>query len=308
MTCISRIRWNGLIIDIPKRWEVIVKDSRHLILEKDLKPLLEIRWQPGGRGRSIGSIDKIAARFSKDSGYSPSSPAGDGVVSRLSNRYDVQSFTLNHAPEVSAVMLVCRNCAATILMRLYPGALESLENDPFVLDSLLCHDDDGDQQRWQIQDFYFKVPEEFELGSCSFRFGLTSLFFSSKAADLSFCRLAPASEHLKTTGLAALFESLYAAPVEDQRAVDPFTLRFYCTPGGVERLWSSVRRKKVYRAATLSHFPDNDRILGYAISSRHPIGPGLQASIENGYGIVQEKENKTCLDPGPGAGLHAGQE
>lgn len=290
MTCISRIHWNGLSVDIPKRWEVIVKDIRHLILEKDLKPLLEIRWQPGHKGRSPGSIDKISARFGRGAGYSPSPQAIDGVVSRLNSRYEVQGFTLNDAPEISAVMLVCRHCAATILMRLYPGALESLKADPFILDSLLCHDDDGEQQRWQIQGFYFEVPEEFELSNCSFRFGLTSLFFSSKAAELNFCRLAPASEHLKASGLAALFESLCSAPLEDQVAVDPFTLRFQRAPGSAERIWSAVRRKKVYRAAALSHFPDSDRIVGYTIRSRRPIGTGLQSSIENGYGIVQQKE------------------
>jgi hypothetical protein len=307
LTCISRIRWNGLFIDVPERWEVIVKDTRHLILEKDLTPLLEIRWQPGAEGGSSRKKNKIAARFGKDVGYSPSVQIGE-VLSRLKERYEVQGFTPNHAPGTSAVMLVCRQCAATILIRIYPGALESLETDSFVLDSLLCHADDRDQQNWQIQDFFFQVPEAFWLTSCSFRFGLTSLFFSSKAADLSFCRLAPASEHLKNSGLAALFESLCSAPLQEQMAVDPLTLRFCRWPGGVKRVWSSLRRKKVFRAAALTHFPDNDRIVGYTLRSRRPIGPDLQTSIENGYGIVQKKETTVCPDPGPGPGLHAGQE
>lgn len=308
MTLISRIRWNGLFLDIPKRWEAIVKDTRHLILEADLRPLLEIRWQPHGKRKSADTFDKIAGKFGQETGYSASPDLIDQLPGHLSTTFLVQAFNLIHAPGESALMLVCKSCTTTILIRLYPGAFDGFKEHPFVLDSLHCHASEEDWQYWRIQDFYFWIPEGYELDACSFRFGLTNLVFNGRTADLNLCRLAPATEHLKANSLDVLFESLCSAPLKDQVSTDPSTLRYCYEPHPAERIWSLIRRKQPYRAAALSHFPHHDRILGYTMRSRRPIEDGLKSSIENGYGIIQEKDTDTCIDQGSGSGLHTGQK
>jgi len=302
----TSIHWNGLFLDIPPGWDVIVKDIRHLIIETDLKPLLEIRWLPGAPGKSARQFKKITAHLSRDGEAAPPG-RNDHISKKLLHSFHLKRF--DSGPSESVLLLTCLSCATTILVKLHRGSLKKLADHPLVLDSLRCHGDDQERERWRFQDFYFFVPDVFELKSSSFRLGLASLLFTSKSGELAIFRLAAADQHLKNSSLTELFSVLCSAPSAEQFDKDSSTLLHYqFTPGTTQKIWSTLRRKKPYRAASLSHFPHANRILGYSISSRRAIDDELKSAIQKGYGIIQEKESDTDPDQGSSTGLHPGQK
>lgn len=285
-----QIRWNGLHFEAPDKWDVIVKDPRHLIIERELKPVLELRWQPPGTGKSSATIDRIVSQLTAGSDCRPSPELINLLPDGLTSRFGVQAFSLDRGLDGCALLLTCTSCTTTLLVRIYKDSLTRFAELPTIFESLDCHPGDSEKARWQIQDFYFTLPGEFNLEASSFRFGITKLIFKGGSSELELCRLAPASHHLQHNPLSALFHSFSSAPPEQQVAADPSTLSYSYTPGIVEHLWSRVRRNKVYQSAWFVHFPLGDRILGYNIRSSKPIDSRVESMIEDSYGIIQKEE------------------
>ncbi len=296
MPSTTSIHWNNLLLDIPDRWEVIVNSTHHLIFEKNLKPLAELRWQaPLKKSRQDGG-ESIARQLEPGGLYSRRDDSATLFPAYLQNKFTIKTYYLDNDSEEMVLLLTCKQCKTTLLVRIYRASPEGLKEFFAVFASLNCHPDSEEQGKWQILDFYFSLPQGFELERSSFRFGLTTLYFKSNDAELYLCRLAPASHHLQQHSLAALFQSFGSAPPEEQIVVDQFTLCYRQSPGLVKHLWSKIRRKKIYQTSRFVHFPHHDRILGYSIRSRRPIEAWVEKMLEDGYGIVQEKEKAAGFD------------
>ena len=194
------------------------------------------------------------------------------------------------------LQLTCKSCATILLINIHDTSIAFLKTYPFVFESLNCHPSELEIANWQIQDFFFSLPDGFTLDRSSFRFGLTTLRFTTKESELYLCRLAPASQHLQQNSLPALFQSFSSAPPPYQQSDVPSTLHFRYEPKLIEYLWSRIRRKKLYQVSSFVHFSRHDRILGYSIKSRKPIEPWVQTMMENGYGIIEEKEEADTPD------------
>lgn len=296
MPLTSQIRWNHLHLDIPHHWEVIVKDKRHLILEHELKPVAELRWQPAGRNRSGPSSKKIARQLDPGHRWSRRPELIDSAPISLRSKFSVEIFVSDHASEGTVLQLTCKSCATILLINIHDASLHFLEAYPFVFESLNCHPSESEIANWQIQDFFFSLPDGFALDRSSFRFGLTTLRFTTKESELYLCRLAPASQHLQQNSLSALFQSFSSAPPAYQQSDAPSALHFRYEPKLIEYLWSRIRRRKLYQVSSFIHFSSHDRILGYSIKSRKPIEPWVQTMMEDGYGIIEKKEEADTPD------------
>ena len=296
MTRTTPIRWNCLHLALPDSWEVIVKNSRHLILEKDLKPVAELRWQtPSPRHRQVDG-DRIARQLEPGGHFVSRPDLVDSLPARVGRKFTIETFSLDDDSPQAVHLLICKKCSTPVLIRIYSTLSDILDDYALVLDSLDCHPEQDERGKWQIQDFHFTLPDGFELERSSFRFGLSALYFTSATAALHLCRLAPASHHLQTSSLADLFQSFSSARPEQQTADNPQSLRYRHVPNLGERFWGRIRRKKLYQASHFVHFPHHDRILGYSILSRKPIENRIETLLEDGYGIVQEKETATSPD------------
>ena len=284
------IRWNHLHLLIPDNWECIIKAPRHLILERQLKPFLEIRWQPAEKTIFSDQRERIQKRFAKEIQRPIRLLQTDKQLNNLASSYTIQAFNWDQSHGAQMLHLTCRTCAANILIRCYQGALTWLTDNPFVLDNLTCHLQPGETDRWLIQDIAFAIPEGFILDSCSFTFGLSNLLFMQKKTHLRLCRLAPASEHLKQNSFSSLFESFCSAPPEKQNAIDTQTLSYSRTPNLAEQFFSAIRRTRPYRSAWFNHYLLHDRILGYQLQSQQPIDNGMEMMIKDSYGIIQKEE------------------
>lgn len=299
MPAVKDIHWNRLTLSIPASWETIVKSPRHLIFEHELSPLLEIRWKKAGKKGKRASrrhTETIVKQFDH-----PPTPSGvqnchPEISASLSKHFDITVLDMN--PDgVPSLLLICRKCGTTILIGLHRKSFEWLGKNTAVLKSLHCRHGGEETEYWQIQDFFFSIPDGFELDSCSFQFGISNLLFKNKQADLRICRLAPASEHLNRSDFKALFAAFCSAPLESMQVVDVRTLRYHTSPAIIDQIWQRLRKQRPFRQASFSHFPDSDRILGYMIAAKHPPSADVEEQLENGYGIIQETAKETGTHP-----------
>ncbi|MBT8328474.1 MAG: hypothetical protein HKP52_08055 [Desulfofustis sp.] len=297
MPSTTPIRWNNLHLDIPDRWEVIVKSTHHLIFEKNHKPLFEIRWHAPLKRSRQNRGETIARQLEPGGHYSRQSDSAELFPVHLRNRFSIETYCLENDIEEMVLLLTCKHCGTVVLVRIYRSSAHGLKEFTAVLTSLNCHPDSEERVKWQILDIYFSLPAGFDLEHSSFRFGLTTLYFKrGNHTELYLCRLAPASHHLQQSSLAALFHSFSSALPALQTEVDQTTLSYHHVPSLAVHLWSQIRRKKPHQASRFVHFPHHDRILGYSIRSRKPIETWVEEILRDGYGIVQEKEKATGLD------------
>ncbi len=296
MTQTTPIRWNNLHLELPDTWEVIVKGPRHLILEKDLKPLAELRWQPPSPRHRQVEGEQIARQLEPGGHFISKPDLVASLPAEISRKFSVDTYALDDESAQAVHLLLCKECGTPVLIRIYSTAPDILRKYGQVLNSVDCHPSPEKRDKWRIQDFYFTLPDGFELERSAFKFGLSALNFTSSAASLHLCRLAPASHHLQNSSLTTLFQSFSGARPEQQTAVDPLSLRYRRIPNLAESLWGRIRRKKVYQISSFGHFPHHDRILGYSIQSRRPIETWMETLLESGYGIVQKEETAAGPD------------
>lgn len=282
--------WNGLSLFPPPNWDTIIREKRHLIFECELQPVVELRWEPG-QGRL--SIDKQRERFIrrlKNEAHHPlsfSSAASDLAISP--DRFDAQQFGGDPAAPADGLLLICTHCQTLVLVKLHDGWQQSRSSGRDFFEKLVCQHQGEGNSTWAIQDISFTLPGKFELARYSMSFGMSSFSFTSRMTNLDLCRLAPASNHLKDSGLGHLFELFSQAERDNHESLDQFTLYTENHPGFVTSLLARLRRQRPFTAAYFHHLPDNDRILGFRLESARPLPAEMIEMIRGGYGLVQKE-------------------
>jgi len=285
------IGWNGVQISIPSSWDTIVRDLRHLIFEQDLRPVLELRWEPPASPRQCRKrSDRIIAQLQEEASHPLAPIDSPPSLGNLTERYHIQFFARSDSATSECALLACRGCGTLILLKFYPQFYHPVVSDPNILDNLVCWHGDNSNGDWKVHDITFRLPGPFSLDSHSFKFGLSSLLFSDKTTQLRLCRLAPASEHLKRNSLQELFASFSKSGPEQQVIIDQYTLQFSKIPGITQRIIARLRRRKPYVLARFNHVKGYDRIIGFMFESSQPIQPGMVQAIQEDYGIIQEKK------------------
>jgi hypothetical protein len=287
----QEIGWNGLHLSIPSTWDTIVRDHRHLIFEQDLRPVLELRWEPPASPRQCRKrSDRIIAQLQKEASRPLVPLDAPPSLGSLKERYHIKIFGHSNSATSECALLACRGCGALMLMKFYPQFYHPVMTDQTILDSLVCWHGENSNSNWAVHDITFRLPEQFSLNSHSFKFGLSSLLFSDKKTKLRLCRLAPASEHLKRNSFKELFASFSRSGPEHQVVIDENTLQFSKIPGITERIIARLRRRKPYVLARFNHVTGYDRIIGFMFESSRPIQPDMVQALQEHYGIIQEKE------------------
>ncbi len=298
LVCPQIISWNGLHLAIPITWDTIVRADRHLIFEQDLRPALELRWEiPPAKRDSHNQRAKIISQLQSEANRPLREMETPVSLAGCSAAFAVQCFTYSSSSGSECALLTCKACSRSILLKFYAQFHELPEKDSKIIDSLTCWHGGETDSPWSIHDISFRLPKGFSLHSHSFRFGLSRLSFSSRTAQLTLCRLAPASEHLKQRTFQELFGAFAQSDPEDHEIIDTYTLQYDRIPGMSERLVSRIRRRKPFLTARFNHLVTHDRITGFLLESSQTIQPETVQIIQDSYGIIQEKETGTRLHP-----------
>ena len=114
------VSWNELQIPIPRSWDAIVRDDRHLIFEHELRPVLEVRWErPGNSRYDHKQGEKIIARMQKEADRTLIPADTPPPLSGLTGSYHIQCFKRHSSSTTECALLTCKGCTTPILLRFY---------------------------------------------------------------------------------------------------------------------------------------------------------------------------------------------
>ena len=282
---IKPIGWNGIYCSLPEHWDIIVKGNCHLIIEQDLHPLLELRWQDKIQPEKKNT-DFILSQLNRETEKQLELTKPPDFLQSLHHRFKLTTFTLDATHPAGAV-ITCRQCGTAVLFQFFNTTASLAAPLLSFFESLTCCLEDKQDSYWAIEDLRFKIPQHFTLDSYAFSFGLTKFSFKNRGSNLKFCRLAGASKHLSRYTFTHLFANFNGSISDECTVINSNTLILDTPPSLGDRLLKIIKRKKIYRWAKFHHFADRDKILGIHLESRQPLDRQQLALIERDYGFVQ---------------------
>lgn len=280
-----QIGWNGLQIRLPADWEAIVAAPRHLLFEKNLRPLIEIRWDDSGRS-SVDSVITAASRqlAATDSAVhrSPPSPPYNSL-----NFPHLTALAWNDDRLPEGLVWQCDHCVTVFFCHLLQSDQTDHPAIVSLLQSLSCHREAEQPNLWSLQDFQLIVPPGYTFIDSTFAAGLSRLAFSGADLELQFCRLAPASTRLVNSSLAQLLRTMLDNPeTAEILATTPELHEQRNMPSTSSRFLARFRKKPLFHWGRIWHDTAHNRLLSVIAHSRRPIDLPTVHHLSSQYEIL----------------------
>lgn len=115
--------WNGLQFTLPADCEDIVSGSRHLLIEKDFLPVMEIRWELSeGKKRTV-SIKSVVRQLHKSSSDSSREIRPPQHIKKFARKNAAHCLQADEPGEGISLIWQCNICKTLLLCRIYehPG-------------------------------------------------------------------------------------------------------------------------------------------------------------------------------------------
>jgi hypothetical protein len=267
----KQIAWNEVEFKVPASWEIAEIGVRHLILEDDSGPVMEIKWGPV-RGkfshrthlRRIGAYQTGQLKKSVKEWLLP--PAWEEAISG----FQISGFAWQtHTKVGRGIILFCPVCRkAALIQFLEPKEARSEEIPLKILSSYRDHRED-DQTIWSVFDIRAVIPAIFTLASHRFEPGNFELAFQCGSRKVFLYRWAPASVLLAGQDL-----SQFAQSISDFSSGDPVTVDIDSGPAvelsSVPRfIWfSRFKAKPSFHWLGVWHLESKNRILGVKMQDK----------------------------------------
>jgi hypothetical protein len=297
------VAWGGVQFAVPQNWEPGRIGARHLLFESDTGPAMEIKWGPSGRRFSSRRYLRRLARQVGRAGATFRERALPVAEGRFQRPFEGLGFEWQgkEGGALGALLFcpVCRTVSLVQFFRRGPAA-EGDQPAARVIDSFQDHRSDG-RCAWALYDIRAVVPVHFRLVGHRFDAGRFVLKFSGRRRGLTLYRWAPAGVLLKDRDLAAFAAASAGGAGMDLRpragagrsevqGVDP------CPVGLVDRLRAMLRRPR-FRGIRVWCVEGRNRILGVRLEAPQPVTAAELSELCRAYGMDDETENQTGLDP-----------
>ena len=278
--------WNGVRLQCPANWDVIVRGDSHLLFEHNFTPYLELRWPDTDSGKTH-SARKLLDNLKQQTGLFPARSIPPGWK-KVRTQYDIHLLLQETKETPQAALLICKTCKKVLLFYFFPPLPADHNTITTLFDSLQCHPHEGGETVWAIQDIRFTLPEKCALSSYTFDAGLTRITFSSGSRIIHLCRLAPASHRLQSADLGQLLIRLGDLPLEIENIEQDSKLASHSShPSIFKQVLSRLKRKLPFHEMYLRHHQDCDRLTGLFILDKKPIPKTYAEHILNHYEIIQ---------------------
>jgi hypothetical protein len=289
------IAWNGLSFPVPRTWEPARIGARHLVIESDAGPAMEIKWKPG-----VGRVSahRQLRRLLRHGGRSRAAAAGEWPLPEewklALARYDALGFSWEGAADAAhGAVITCPTCRSAIMVQFFhPRGSRPDRKAAAVLGGLSDHRADG-LTEWAVFDIHALLPEEFVLVRHRFEVGRFRLEFAGRQRRrMTLLRFAPAAPLLSKRSLEELARTLPACGLLEFSA-----LPVGGNPGveGREAAGLSVLRRlrarigvAPLRRVRLWHVGARNRLLGVMLEGRREIGTGAMEALCAAYGMGDE--------------------
>jgi hypothetical protein len=284
------VAWNGICFKSPPTWEIGRVGPRHLMLEEEAGPVLEVKW---GSVKGNFSHRSNLKRFSASQSGKIKGRIAEWFLpppwQKALADYDASGFLwqAKNAQGRGAILFcpVCRN--ATLIQFLGESSPEREKVLLAVLKSFRDHRPDG-MAHWQVFDIRLKLPAFLKLSRYRFETGKYQLLFTDGRQRIRFYRWAPAGAILGGRDLAWFCETMpdFCAGgrpetmiIDGCDAVEGHT----APPDGWRRTISRLRAKPSFFWYRLWHLKDKNRLLGVQAESRRGLDFELLTKICTDY-------------------------
>lgn len=283
-----RFCWNGLSLQLADGWQASVRGDRHLLIEQDFQPLIEIRWENNG-GRPMTAVLPGICRQLSAAHQATITPL-DPSPFPLGAAYDRSRLAWlgwsNSVPP-AALLWLSPSGQTLALLHLADKSQAAHATLAPLLASLRDSATDPAIGEWQVQDISFQPPPTFVLNEFRMAAGLTSIGFNAAGSTLVYYRLAPAKEHLRRHALPAILGrlDLHGGTRQGCRET-PNSCECQVVPIGLAaRLVACLRHRQAYRWSRIWHLPTVNRLLAVVLTSKHPIPVELPDNLCRHYAI-----------------------
>lgn len=288
----KELAWNGVRVAIPPGWEPGRIGQRHLIVESETGPVMEIKW---GRVRGRFLHRSHFQRLRKVTGAHGANARECRVPAEWKpalERFEPSGFcwTTGGAAATGAILYCPRSRTGGLVQFFHSaGDLGFLRPAGAVLQSLRFHNDTGLVQ-WAVFDICAQLPERLSLVRHRFEPGRFVLSFAADRCRVDLYRWAPAAVLLKTCDLTRFANTVRELePLQFQATEQPEMASVEghspAAAGIGGRLAARFGLHSVCRAR-LWHLPERNRILGLRMQDRAVIEPGLWKMVNRTYGVV----------------------
>jgi hypothetical protein len=276
--------WNGLRLQCPQAWDVIVSGQHHLLFEDKFRPVLELRWH-GNQGNIANATKTILHNLQKDSGFF-AAKALPTSWQQFTDKFSTHLLLEGKEKDSRAALLTCKECGTALLFHFFDALPPSHVDITTLFNSICCHQKKEHKVVWAIQDFRFLVPERYKLESYNFGAGLTRISFTHKSLVLHLCRLAPASQRLQSTTLAHLLNILGDVEIAEKDITQTETMASHSNhPAIYKQILDRFKRKLPFHEMFLRHHRECDRLTGLFMLDKKPIPNNSAEEILDSYEI-----------------------
>lgn len=273
----------------PAVWEIGQIGSRHLILEEQTGPAMEVKW---GSVKGAFSHKTYLKRLTTLHTRQLRGKIKEWELppdwKRTLASYKASGFTWQTGDEsATGVILYCPVCRnATLIQFFKHTSADLMKVYHAVLASYHDHHSNG-RVLWAVFDIRSALPERFKLLRYRFDAGRFVLEFDAGDQKITLNRWAPASILLNGKTLADFVEKIPEFAEGDAHTVT--TGGCHAVIGGVspETIWKRWMRRFKFKSAYLWfrvwHLEEKNRILGVRVESKRPLDSLMLKQICNDY-------------------------
>jgi hypothetical protein len=286
---LKQIAWNGIRFKAPVQWEVGQIGSRHLILESEGEPVMEIKWGAvKGTFSHRSHLKRLAALQSRRSKISVAKwilpPPWEAALSR----FEASGF-LWQSPDASGrgAIMFCGECRTATLIQFFGSGSVKRENVfVSVLKSFGDHSRDG-WLPWSIFDIRATLPQNFQLERFRFEAGKYELAFSDGRHHIYMHRWAPAAALLAGRDLAGFAGTVpeFARGIPGPQTINSCDgIQWEILPvDDWRRKLTRLKRKPSFFCYRMWNLAEKNRILGVRAEGKQPVDLELLKQICDRY-------------------------
>ncbi len=273
----KQIAWNGIRFRAPGQWEIGQIGTRHLILEDESGPVMEVKWGPvKGTFSHRAHLKRLAAAQSGSGKRGFAEWFLPPPWEKALGRFEIRGFLWQTEKATGrGAIIFCRACRTATLIQFMGGNTANREKELLrVLKSFHDHQQDG-LTRWSVFDVKARLPETMKLSRYRFEAGRYELGFDDGVQHIHLHRWAPAAAILGGRNLiwfSRTIPDFAAAPSRLSPDDDANSLEWKISPSGTwQRMIRRLKVKSSYFWFRLWHLEDKNRILGVRADSKQPL-------------------------------------
>ena len=284
-----QIAWNGIRFKTPAGWEVGQIGTRHLILEDEKGPVMEVKWgfvkgtfsHKAHLKRLISSRSR-RARVHINEWFLPAQWK-DALADFKTSGFLWQGRDASGR----GAILFCPACRTAALIQFFRDS--SVEREKILMTVLKSYRDHGKEEQvlWSIFDIRAMLPNTLQLLRFRFDIGKFELVFSTHRQTIHLHRWAPAAALLGERDLISFTKTLPEFAEGHPRSLTIGDCEAVEWNKASERGWRQtmgrLRGKSSFFWFRLWHLEEQNRILSVRSESKYPLDLELLSQICANY-------------------------